>query len=105
VDVNAQAKFVAAVKNLEVRLPKLRAAVAKADLVLDAGEGLLADASGAVSAGIDAALDADADVKAQIGLACALTELPAVGDALGDATTKLQASFTAATELTAALGG
>jgi hypothetical protein len=105
VDVEAQARFVAALKNLEVRLPKLKAALAKADLVLDAGEGLLADAGGAVSAGVDAAIEGDASIKAQIGLGCALLELEAVGDALGGASTKLQASFTAATELSAALGG
>jgi hypothetical protein len=105
VDVDAQAKFVAALKNLEVRLPKLKASLAKAELVLDAGEGLLADASGAVGAGVDAAIDGDASIKAKIGLACAVTELGAVGDALGDASTKLQASFTAATEVGAVLGG
>jgi len=105
VDVEAQARFVAALKNLEVRLPKLKASLAKAELVLDAGEGLLGDASGAVSAGVSAAIDGDADIKAKIGLGCAVTQLGAVGDALGDASTKLQASFTAATEFSAALGG
>jgi len=105
VDVDAQARFVAAVENLRFRLPALMAAVGKAELVLDAGEGLLADASGAVSTGVNAAVSGDASLRAKIGLACAVTELGAVGDALSGATTKLEGSFTAATSITAVVGG
>jgi hypothetical protein len=106
VDVEAQARFVAAVENLRFRLPALLAALGKAELIVDAGEGLIADASGAVKGGVDAAGEAVADgnLSVAFGIQCALAELPKVGAAIGDASTRLEGNVSAVAELKGALG-
>jgi hypothetical protein len=105
-NAEASARFRAALGNLEVRLPALLAALARAEIVIDAGAGLIADAGGAVEAGVTAAAGAAAqgDVAVGLGLACAIEELPAIGGAIGGASGRLQASLTAAGELTSSLG-
>jgi hypothetical protein len=106
VDVEAQARFVAAVENLKFRLPALLAALGKAELIVDAGEGLIADASGAVKGGVEAAGEAigDGNLKIAFGIQCALTELPKVGDAIGGAATRLEGNVSAVASLKGALG-
>jgi hypothetical protein len=104
VDAAAQAQFVAGIKNLQVRLPALLAAIAKADSVIKAGTGLAADATGAVKTAASGAIKGNASIQATIGLGCAVTELGAVGDALKSSTDKISGSFTAAGKLKTALG-
>jgi hypothetical protein len=103
-DAMAQAKFTAAIKNLEVRLPALLASMKKAGIVVKAGTGLIADAGASVKAGVQAQIDAKPDAKSLIGLGCAVLELPNVGAALETSSKKLAASVKASAELTTALG-
>jgi hypothetical protein len=104
VDAAAQAQFVAGIKNLQVRLPALLAAIAKADSVVKAGTGLAADATGAVMTAASGAIKGNASFSAAFGLGCAVTELGAVGDALKISSDKISGSFTAAGKLKTALG-
>jgi hypothetical protein len=106
VDADVQAKFVAAVKNLEVRLPALLASIKKASLVAEAGEGLAADASGAVKGAVDGAVDAAAEgnLRVVMGLQCAAKELPKVGDTLSDASDRLSGDLSDSAKVTGALG-
>jgi hypothetical protein len=104
VDAMAQAKFVAGVKNLEVRLPALLASIKKAGIVAEAGAGLAGDGKAAVSGAVDAALKGDVSLRAKIGLGCALTQLDDVGDAVKGSSDKLAGSISASGKLTAALG-
>jgi hypothetical protein len=105
-DAQASAQFEAAIKNLEVRLPRLLAASAKADLVVEAGEGLIASASGAVSGAVSAAAAAagKGDVRVFFGLRCAVGQLDAVGSTLNGASGRLAGSAAGAADLTGALG-
>ena len=100
----AQAKFTAAVKNLEVRLPALLASIKKANVVAEAGVSLAGDGSAAVTTAVNATLKGDVDIKGTIGLGCALTELPKVGGAIKTSSEKLAGSIKASAELTSALG-
>jgi len=105
-NAEAQAQFEAGIKSLQVRLPALLAAIARADVIVDAGEGLAADATGAVRGGIMAATmgSGAANVAAVAGLTCALGQLGDVGAAIGGASGRLEASLSAAAELTTVLG-
>jgi hypothetical protein len=102
-NIEAQAKFAAALRNLEVRLPKLLASIKGANVAVEAA----ADLGDAGQAAVRTAImdfDATGDVKASIGLACALGELEAVGAAISGGTTKLTGAVEATAELTGALG-
>lgn len=101
-DVEAQAKFAAAVRNLEVRLPKLLASIKGGQFAIDAAADLGVAGKAAVEGAITG-LQADADIKTGIGLTCAVGELGAVGGAISSATDKLSASIQATAELTGAL--
>ena len=101
-ELMAQARFVAAVENLKVRLPSLLAKIKRASVVIDAGADLTGAADGAIKGAAMAAGDANARVA--IGLACAIKEVPKVGAAVAAASTKLQGSLSASTKLTAGLG-
>jgi hypothetical protein len=105
-EANAQLRFVAAVENLKFRLPRLLAALAKAELVVDAGAGLAADAGGAVKGGVEAAGTAigDGNLALAFGIDCALKELPKVGEAIGGASTRLEGNVSAVASLKGALG-
>jgi hypothetical protein len=105
VDAMAQAQFVAALKNLEVRLPALLAAIAQAKAVVDAGTGLGGDGKAAVEGAINGAVSGEANLKAKIGLGCALTQLGDVGKAIESASGRLTASVSASTKLQSALLG
>jgi hypothetical protein len=105
-DAEASARFEAAIKNLEVRLPRLLAAAAKADVVIDAGEGLIASAGGAVSGAVDAAAKAagEGNLRVFFGLRCAVGQIDAVGNTLNDSADRLAGSAAAASDLTGGLG-
>ena len=103
VDVDAQARFVAGVESLKVRLPRLLASIKGAQMAVSAA----AELGGAGKAAVEGAitsLQGDADIKTGIGLTCALGELGAVGAAIEGGTTRLNDSVQATAELTAALG-
>ncbi len=104
VDVAAQAKFVAGLKNLQVRLPALMASLKRAKSVSDAGAGLVDAGKVAVTGSIDAAAKATTDVKLVIGLGCAVTELKNVETAITTAGASLAGSLTAAGKVTTAFG-
>jgi hypothetical protein len=105
VDATAQAKFVAGIKNLQVRLPALLAAVAKANSVVDAGKGLTADGKAAITAGISSAAKAagSGDLKLIFGLKCAAGELGNVAGEIKGSSDRLAASLKAAGDFTSAV--
>jgi hypothetical protein len=107
VDAMAQARFSAALKTLiNVRLPALNAEIKRGQTVRDAGAGLVASASGAVSGAFTATVnDANSklSLKTKFGLGCALKELPKVEAVVSKATTDLSAQLKAAGDLTQAL--
>jgi hypothetical protein len=98
-NAEAQARFVAAVKSLEVRLPALLASVKRAESVLSAGGELSGAGKAAVEGAVMVAVKGDAKLATKIGLGCALTELGAVQGAISGATGRLQASLTASAAL------
>lgn len=102
VDVMAQARFMASIENLKVRLPSLLAKIKRANLVVDAGAGLSGSAKGAIEGAVSVAGDGNAAVF--FGLKCAVGQVGAVGTIVTDATTKLKASLTASAKLTSGLG-
>jgi hypothetical protein len=102
-DAKAQARFVAGLRNLEVRLPKLMASLKGAKLAVTGAAGLGAAGKAAVEGAITK-LQGDADIKAAVGLKCAVGELGGVADALESGTSRLNASIQATAELTGALG-
>jgi hypothetical protein len=93
-DANAKAEFKAWLEGFKARFSAMLAIRAKADILVEAIAGLTGAASGAVRGAVDAGADAaaDGDLKVAVGLGCALTELEAVGTALGSAGGELQAS-------------
>jgi hypothetical protein len=48
---------------------------------------------------------ADTSVRAKVGIACAVTQLEAVGEVLGGGTTALTGSVSAVAEVSAAIAG
>jgi hypothetical protein len=106
VDAMAQAKFVAGVENLKVRLPALLASVKGAGLVVDAGAELVADASGQISAVAKDAVKiaVDGDLRAGFGLICAAGEAKNIGTTLEGSSKKLKDSVSAAASITGAVG-
>jgi hypothetical protein len=105
VDAAAQAKFVAGIKNLQVRLPALLAAVAKANSVVDAGKGLTTDGKAALDASIATAAKAagTGNVKLFFGLKCAASELGNVAGEIKGSSDRLAASVKAAGDFTSAV--
>jgi hypothetical protein len=101
-DLEAQARFVAAVGNLKVRLPSLLAKIKRASLVVEAGAGLSGSAKGAIQGAVDTA--AGGSAVAIVGLKCALGQVGAVGTIVTGASSKLEASLKASAKLTAGLG-
>lgn len=102
VDAVAQAKFEAALKTLvSVRLPALKASLAKADSVGKAGADLVSSASGALDGAFKAA--AKGSVRVQFGLGCAVAELPKVKTVVDKSTNDLKAQIDAAAKVTSML--
>ncbi|MCX4242739.1 hypothetical protein [Paraliomyxa miuraensis] len=103
-DLDAQAEFRGWINGFRGHFAAILAARAQADLLVEAGQGLV-DAAGV--AVMDAATDlqGEASLKASIGAACAIQELPIAGQVIGDAVGRLQGSVSAAVEVSAAVGG
>jgi hypothetical protein len=95
VDVEAQARFVAAIENLRVSLPGLFATMEQASSVSAAGVDLVNDAKGAVKGGISAAAKAvtKGDLRTVFGLACAAREVDNVGSVIKDSSDHLDKSM------------
>jgi hypothetical protein len=92
----------AAIENLKVRLPALLVSIKRANLAVEAGAELGGAAQAAIMGAFTAAGEGNARVF--IGLACAVNQIGAVGTAVTDGTAQLQASITAAGDLTTGLG-
>lgn len=94
-----------AVADLKVRLPRLLAALKKADVVVDAGTELGASGKGAISSTVSAIGKGDVDVVAayRIG-ACVPDELQASATAITESGEGLAAQVTAAAEVSGAIG-
>jgi len=103
-NAEAQARFVAGIKNLEVRLPALLAAIKRAELVGEAGAELVGAGRVAVEGAVEASLAGEANLRVIAGLGCAADELGAVQGAITGAVGRLEASVTASADLTGALG-
>jgi hypothetical protein len=89
-ELMAQAKFEGALKNLvNVRLPALLQASARADSIATAGEDLTVAAGDAVRASFTTLAKADVSVKAKFGVKCAFDELPKVDDAIKSSNERL----------------
>jgi hypothetical protein len=103
--VTEQVRFEAAMKSLiDVRLPALKLAMKRSELVNDAGVELGTASGGAFKAAIDATRkSASADIKVLFGLGCAADQLPNVKRAIDASTAKLQASVNTAQQITNAL--
>jgi hypothetical protein len=104
-DAAASAKFSAGVRNLRARLPALLAAVDRAKLVAQAGEGLAADATGAVKGGVETASEAavKGNLRVIFGLQCATDQLDDVDSAISDSNARLSAALNEAGALKGAL--
>jgi len=90
VDLMAQAKFEGALKSLvNVRLPALLQASARADSIATAGDDLVSAAGVAVTGSVDTLAKGDISLKASFGLTCALGELPKVDDAISTSSERL----------------
>jgi hypothetical protein len=102
-DIKARVKFEAALKALiDVRLPALKAALKRSDLVVSAGADLSAAAGGALKSAVNTA-QANAGVRVKVGLGCALLALPDVSKVVDGSTANLKRSVDAAGKINAAL--
>jgi hypothetical protein len=103
-DIMARAKFEAALKVLvSTRLPALKASLAKADSVADAGADLVSAAGGALEGAFKTAASGKVSVRVQFGLGCAVLELPKVKTVIDKSTTNLKTQIEAATKVTSML--
>lgn len=102
----AQARFVAALENLRVRLPGLLASLGQANSVAAAGVDLVADARVALKGGIKAAGNAvaKADLRMVFGLTCAAREADHVADAIKGSSDRLAKSVRGCTDVKDAIG-
>jgi hypothetical protein len=100
-ELKARLQFVAAVQNLEVRLPALLASIERARSVGDAYTELSVNGRAAIKAAADAG--ADGNLRVTLGLACAARQLNGAGTLLASSNTKLKASFDKAASLKSAL--
>jgi hypothetical protein len=107
IDADAQAQLDFAVGDLKLRLPRLLAALKKADLVVDAGTQLTGDGKAAVDGSIKALSDvkttADLSAAVKIGK-CVPDQLKASAGVINTSGEKLAAQVAAAGSLTGALG-
>lgn len=103
-DVQAQAEFRGWINGLRLHYSAILAARAQADLIVEAGNGLIQASGGAVTDAV-AELEGGANVRLAIGAACALGELPVAADVLTASVGELSAEVSAAAEVGGALGG
>lgn len=104
VDAAAQAEFIAFIGNFRVQYAGMIAAIAKADVIVKAGDDLKVAADGAVKGAVEA-LSGEADLKLSIGAGCAVAELPNVATVIEGSATKLKTNVSAAAEITSVFGG
>lgn len=97
----AQANFEAFLVSFKGSVSAILGQLRQSEFVLKAGADIGANAEGAVSGAIEA-IDVSGSLKVKVGVGCALLELPKVAAAIKDSTANLQASASAAGELTAA---
>lgn len=97
----AQAELEAFLVSFKGSISVIVAQLRQSEFVLKAGADIGANAEGAVSSAIEA-IDVSGSLKVKVGVGCALLELPKVADAIKGSTANLQASASAAGELTAA---
>jgi hypothetical protein len=104
-DVKARLRFESALKSLiDVRLPALKAAVARSKSVSAAGADLATAATGAFKGAVaDAKAQGGVDVKFVFGLGCATQQLDSVKGIIEDSTKAVSASLTAAGKVESAL--
>jgi hypothetical protein len=100
----AQAEFEAFLVTFRASFGAILAELKKADVVLKAGAEIAGSAEGAVTDAVEA-IDVKASLKVSVGVGCALLELPKVAAVISGATTELEASVSAAAELTTSFGG
>ena len=99
----ARLRFEAALKALiDVRLPALKAALRRGDLVTSAGADLSVAASGAFKAAVDTAAG-KASLRAKFGLGCAALQLPDVSKIVDGSTANLKRSADAAAKINSEL--
>jgi hypothetical protein len=105
-EAQGQARFVAALENLRVRLPGLLATREQASSVVGAGADLVADAKVALQTGIKTAEKAVAkgDLRLIFGLTCAAREADHVADAVKDSSDRLANSVQGCNDVKDALG-
>jgi hypothetical protein len=99
-----QAEFEAFLVGFKASFSAIVADLEQSKVVLQAGVDIGTNATGAVTDAVNA-VDVKASLKVDVGVTCALAELPKVADALSKSTDALTASGKAAADLTASLGG
>jgi hypothetical protein len=105
VSAEVKAQFDYAMGNLKVRLPRLRAAIAKADIVVAAGKELGGDGAQAIEGTLDAFGEGKVDFVAAYRIGkCAPKELDASAKVITDASGSLNGALSTAKSVTAAVG-
>ena len=104
-NLEARVRFESGLKSLiKVRLPALKAAVARSESVNDAGQDLLTAAKGAFKGAIDEAkADSGVDVKFLFGLGCASEQIDDVEGIINGSAKAVTDAVSAATKVNAAL--
>jgi uncharacterized small protein (DUF1192 family) len=96
-DVMARAKFEAALKVLvNARIPALKAEIARANAVREAGLSLATEAGGALEGAFEAVVKADSSLRLKVGVLCAVDELPKVGAVINSSADALKTQIDAA---------
>jgi hypothetical protein len=101
---DAKADFEATLEIFIQSYAKILAHLENVKVLGEAGASITASADGAIKASVDK-LTAEVNIKAAFQAKCALTQIPMVATAITGATTKMQASASAAATLTTAFSG
>jgi hypothetical protein len=101
-NADAKAEFNAWISGFKAQFAGMLAATAKADILLEAGANIVANAQGAVKGAADAALSGD--LKAKIGAGCAVAALGDVNTVVKGSVDGLNASLTAFADIGGAVG-
>lgn len=102
-DAEASAEFEAELEAFGTAYAELLASGAKLELVLDAGNGLIAAAEGAVESTLRE-IEADGSIAVVFGAACALEELPNAGSAIESGVSSVTSSGDAVAAVSGAIG-
>jgi hypothetical protein len=103
-DLGAQARFVAGLELLRIKLPVLLASLKRASSVASAGELLSSSATGAVKSSFAAAARGKVSVKETVGLGCALDQLPDVNKTISASSERLTADLMSGADLKVTIG-